>query len=148
MVAIPKKLFALIIDLMEAHVEGHPLRAGGHPFTYHPEQECYLGAFNPSQIEALVKKGLLNIVTAEDGSEAIAFPDRDSFIVSFAAGALDASRGNDPYYADYASNPFGFTAGYQHFIERKRAKTPAYVYSDGYYCHGFKCEDTDEVYLQ
>lgn len=148
MIKIPTKLFQLLVDLMQASVEGEPESKHGNKVNFTHSGELYTGVFNSQATEQAFKKGILNHEFSEDGEDAISINDRDSFISSFAAGALEASRGNGLYYADYASNQLGFVAGYQHYQERQKKKSPDYVYEDGYYCHGFECVDTGEVFRQ
>lgn len=148
MIKIPTKLFQLLVDLMEAQVEGHPVSPYGHNVEFTHSGELYTGSFNKQAAEQAVKKGLLNFEMSEDGQQALSINERDSFISSFAAGALEAGRGNSLYYADYASHQLGFVAGYQHYQERQKKRGNDYSYEDGYYCHGFECVDTGEVFRQ
>lgn len=148
MIKIPTKLFNLIVDLMEASVEGHPTSQYGTKLEFTHSGELYTGHFNHQVAAQAAKKGLFEFQTAEDGQDALIINERDSFISSFAAGALEASRGNSLYYADYAAHQLGFVAGYQHYQEREKSKRQEYNYSEGYYCHGFECEDTSEVFCQ
>lgn len=148
MIKIPKKLFDLVVDLMEAQVEGHPVSEFGHKISFTYEGDVYTGHFNDQAAKQGEKLGLFKLTTDEAGQPALLINDRDSFLTSFAAGALEASRGNGIYYADYASSQFGFTAGYQHFEARSGKSKVEYEYELGYYCHGFECIDTSEIFTQ
>lgn len=148
MIKIPKKLFELVVDLMEAQTEGHPVSEFGHKVSFSYEGDLYTGHFNSQAASQGEKLGLFTLTADETGQPSLLIHDRDSFITSFAAGALEASRGNDIYYADYASSQFGFTAGYQHYQNRQSKKHCDYEYALGYYCHGFECIDTGEVFRQ
>lgn len=149
--SIPKKQLNLVVELMEAL----PLDGTKYEFhpdvTYCPHDEVYFGYFDTSIINKMQQIGVITILGHhDDEQQAIKLVERDDFLASFAAGANEARNGNDMLYADYNSNQYAFTAGYQHWTNRcGKSKKPAqYSTEREYVCHGMICEDTNEIHRQ
>ncbi|GAL07918.1 hypothetical protein JCM19237_298 [Photobacterium aphoticum] len=147
---IPKAQLLLVVSLMEAmpldgtHYKYH------HAITYCPNDECYYGYFDQATLNRLQAVGVITILGQhDDDMQCIKLIERDDFLASFAAGVSEARNGSDLHYADYNSNQYAFTAGYQHYQNRnKKKRATAYSLDGENVCHGFVLEDTGEVWKQ
>ncbi|TMO87720.1 hypothetical protein CWC12_10605 [Pseudoalteromonas ruthenica] len=134
--------------MMEAKCAGMPEGEHGYLLEYVSERDLYVGAFNKAAAEQAAKLGFVVVTNDEDGTPALRLERRDEFLTSFAGGVLEARRGNDAYYASYASHEFAFAAGYEHALNVHKSKIP-YDVETGIYCHGFPLrEDDEEVFKQ
>lgn len=149
--SIPKKQLNFVVELMEA------LPLDGTKYEFHPDvtfcphDEVYFGYFDTTIIDKMQQIGVITIVGEhDDEQQAVKLVERDDFLASFAAGANEARNGNDLHYADYSSNQYAFSCGYEHWQNRngKRKKPPAYSAKNEYVCHGFICDDTGEMHRQ
>lgn len=149
--SIPKKQLNFVVELMEA------LPLDGTKYEFHPDvtfcphDEVYFGYFDETVIDKMQQIGVITIVGHhDDEQQAVKLIERDDFLSSFAAGASEARNGNDLLYADYNSNQYAFTCGYQHWQNRcaKRKKPAQYSAEREYVCHGMFCEDTNEIHQQ
>ncbi|WP_413113394.1 hypothetical protein [Thaumasiovibrio sp. DFM-14] len=148
---IPKKQLNLVVSLMEAL----PLDGTKYELypdvTYCPHDEVYFGYFDTTIIDKMQSIGVIKLLGVhDDEQQAIQFVERDDFLASFAAGVGEARNGHDLLYADYSNNQYAFSAGYEHWHNRnsKKKKPPGYRLDKEYVCHGFKLEDTEEVWKQ
>ena len=149
--AIPAKQLNLIVELMCA------LPIDGTKYEYHPDvelipsDEVYIGYFDETILNKMQSIGVITIVGHhDDEKQSIKLVERDDFLAGFAVGASEARLGNDMLYADYNSNQYAFTAGYQHWTNRnsKRNKPPRYNSENEYVCHGFIDQSTSEIHQQ
>ncbi|UTM60431.1 hypothetical protein L4174_023900 (plasmid) [Photobacterium sp. CCB-ST2H9] len=148
---IPKKQLNFVTQLMEAlPLNGHVYEL--HPdVTFCPHDEVYFGYFDRTVINKMQEIGVITIVGHHDDEQmAIKLVERDDFLASFAAGANEARNGNDLLYADYNSNQYAFTCGWQHWHNRntKTKKPPAYNSDLEYVCHGMLDIGTNEIHRQ
>ncbi|HIF9347079.1 TPA: hypothetical protein ACX6RX_003190 [Photobacterium damselae] len=148
---IPKKQLNIVIGLMEAL----PLNGTQYQYqptvTFCPHDEVYFGSFDASTLNKMQLLGVLIIAGhLDNGQKAVKLVERDDFLASFASGVNEARKGNDLLYADYNSNQYAFSCGYEHWTARNstRKRSSAYNRSIEYVCHGFICDDTNEVYSQ
>ena len=114
------------------------------PVTFDVETEQYIGFFNNAVIDKYIDLGALELVEAGSGPTCILLNNRDDFLSSFSAGVKEAKNGNDQAYADYNANPFAFSVGYEHFLNR--SKKPRQLID--YICHGFINDNTGELHNQ
>lgn len=149
--AIPKKQLSFIIELMTA------LPLDGTKYEYHPDvtycphDEVYFGYFDLTILDKMQSIGVITILGShDDEQQAVRLVERDDFLAGFAVGASEARNGNDMLYADYNSNQYAFTCGYEHWQNRnrKKGKLPAYNSDNEYVCHGFIDGATNEVFKQ
>jgi hypothetical protein len=143
---IPKKQLKLIIALMEAlpsDMDSPP----AYNCLYDGFEDLYSGPYCEQTAAKLEQQGHALIITKAD-EQYIRLNRRDDFLVSFAAGVLEAQRGNSIDYAEYSNHPFAFCCGYTHALNKQKSQMPNYNLSKQFVCHGFECEDTSEVYSQ
>lgn len=95
----------------------------------------------------LCKAGILHCIGDPDDFF-VQLTDRDSFLLSWKAGAREARLGNGIGYIDYSDCPLAFAAGYMHWGERSKGRQRQYRLSDLDVCHGFEEADREDIWLQ
>ena len=134
---ISKKVRELFASLMEASSHDSAVQ-------YEIETEQYIGYFNSSVVDKYIEFGALELIEEGSGATIILLNNREDFLSGFASGVNEARLGRDQYYADFNSNPFAFSVGYEHFLRIN--KKPRNLV--GYLCHGFINDETGEVHVQ
>lgn len=144
--SIPSGMLRVIVSMMEA---SDGLYAS---VTYNPEADAYSSVSACPGVTKLERLGIIRVLGVTPGALGdnlqTRLNDRSDFLSGFAAGALGHRNGQDLYYADYSSNPFAFTCGWQHAKARSKRGVIPYSESRGIVCHGFPCEDTNEIHKQ
>ena len=133
---ISKKVRELFVSLMEATETSSAI-------SYDVETDQYSGPFNNTVVDKYIELGALELVDSEE-AVVILLNNRDDFLSSFAAGVREAKQGNDQSYADYNSNAFAFSVGYEHFHQMNKKKR----HLADYICHGFINDATGLVHEQ
>jgi hypothetical protein len=112
------------------------------PVSYDVETEQYSGFFNNAVVDQYIELGALALV--EDGTDPICIliNNIDDFLSSFTAGVREAKNGSDQSYADYNTNPFACSVGYEHYHQISKKKRQL----SGCLCHGFESDDTGSVH--
>jgi hypothetical protein len=134
---ISKKVREMFASLMEATCNESAVQ-------YDNETEHYTGYFNPAVVDKYIEFGAIELVEEGGGPIIILLNNREDFLSGFASGVNEARLGNDQYYADFNSNPFAFSVGFEHFLHIN--KKPRNLV--GYLCHGFINDETGEVHVQ
>jgi hypothetical protein len=134
---ISKKVRELFVSLMEASNNESAVQ-------YDVETEQYTGYFNSGLVDKYIDFGALELVEEGSGATIILLNNREDFLSGFASGVNEARLGRDQYYADFNSNPFAFSLGYEHFLHIN--KKPRNLI--GYLCHGFINDETGEIHVQ
>lgn len=134
---ISKKVREFFVSLMEANAENTAV-------SYENETEQYTGVFNISLVNKFIDQGVIELVVNEAGLTTIILNNRADFLSGFASGVNEASLGRDQYYADYNANPFAFSIGFEHYLQRQKKKRRG----DAYLCHGFIFDESGEIYKQ
>ncbi|HCO0652572.1 TPA: hypothetical protein ACYEKS_004173 [Escherichia coli] len=98
-------------------------------------------------LKQLCKAGILHCIGDPDDF-VVMLADRDSFLLSWKAGAREARLGNGIGYIDYSDCPLAFAGGYMHWHERNRGRQRQYRLSDFNVCHGFEEADSQGIWLQ
>lgn len=95
----------------------------------------------------LCKAGILYCIGEEDDF-VVQLADRDSFLLSWKAGAREARLGNGIGYIDYSDCPLAFSAGHMHWYERSKGRQRPYRISEFHVFHGFDEADNEDIWLQ
>lgn len=144
--SIPSPMLRVLVSMMEAS-EGIYASV-----TYCPDTDTYSGVSACPGVTKLERRGIIEVIDVVPGALGdnlqIRLNERPDFLAGFAAGALGHRNGQDLYYADYSSNPFAFTCGWQHAKARSKRSNIPYSEARGIVCHGFPCEDTNEIHKQ
>lgn len=118
-----------------------------------PNDEVYLGYFDTTIIDRMQGMKIIQLIGIHDDErQEIKLIERDDFLSSWAAGVREARNGQDLHYADYANNQYAFSAGYEHWHNRKKralkGKLVHYSSDIEYICHGFIDASNDTPYTQ
>ncbi|MDV1094965.1 hypothetical protein ACSI5N_25415 (plasmid) [Raoultella ornithinolytica] len=98
-------------------------------------------------LKQLCKAGILYCI-GEPDDFVVQLADRDSFLLSWKAGAREARLGNSIDYIDYSDCPLAFAAGHMHWHERNKGRQRPYRLSEFDVCHGFEEADREDIWLQ
>lgn len=98
-------------------------------------------------LKQLCNAGILYCIGDPDDF-VVQLADRDSFLLSWKAGAREARIGNGMDYIQYSDCPLAFAAGHMHWHERKKGRVRPYRLSELNVCHGFEEADSDDIWLQ
>lgn len=144
--SVSSAMLRVIVSMMEASEGPYS------PVSYCQDEDIYSGVSACPGVTKLESHGFVEVIGVEPGALGdnlrVRLCDRSDFLAGFAAGALAHRNGQDLYYSDYSSHPFAFTCGWQHAKARtKRTSTP-YSEARGLVCHGFPCDDTNEIHKQ
>jgi hypothetical protein len=134
---ISKKIRELFVSLMEAENQDSPV-------MYDSETEQYTGYFNETVVNKFITEGALELVSNESALICLIINNRNDFLSGFASGVNEARLGRDQYYADFNSNPFAFSVGFEHFLQK--SKKPKHLV--GYKCHGFINDVSGDIFSQ
>ena len=148
--AIPKKQLNFIVELMSALPIDGTQYQWQPEVSYCPHDFAYFGYFDKTIINKMQQIGVITIIGEHDDEmQSVLLVERDDFLSSFAAGVREAMLGNDLHYADYNSNQYAFSCGYEHCKNRlKKKNTLPYNRNIEHVCHGFMCIDTNEYWNQ
>lgn len=151
--ALPKNQINFIVELMGAWSLDGTEAKYSHVVTYCPNDQVYYGEWDKALLNRLASLGVIILLGEADedldgGIKMLRLRERDDFLASFESGIKEAQNNNDLHYADYASNQYAFTAGHQHFHNCNGKRKVTYSQEDECVCHGFICEDTQEIYHQ
>jgi len=145
---VSKQQYQLIVAIASAipcelsPPEGTPALVDSAGFYYGDDITRHTRA-----ITQLFKARILDCHGDED-EFTVKLVDRDGFLLSFKAGAREASNGNGIGYIDYSDCPMAFMAGYEHWHNRQKKSTRPYSEKDFDVCHGFISADTGNEWLQ
>ncbi len=150
---IPKKQLSVIVELMEALPADGTQYETPPQIEFIPNDEVYIGYFDTSVINKMQAVGLVELIGVyDDERQALKIVQRDDFLSSWAAGVSEARIGSDLHYADYSNNQYAFTAGYEHWHNRKnkalKGKLVDYSSDIEYVCHGFKNAANGDIHFQ
>lgn len=151
--ALSKSQLNFIVDLMGAWPMDGSEPTHHHAVTYCPNDQVYYGEWDKTLLNRLVSLGVIILVGEEDedkegGIKMLRLRERDDFLSSFESGVKEAKNNNGLDYADYVSNQYAFTAGHQQWHQCNGKRKVTYSLKDEDVCHGFPCEDTQDIYHQ